>query len=410
MGVMESNSLSIVNYQAGSYIMVENQPNSKKNEGAFFILRSGKVQVESLVDQMLGQPSNVLQSGSFFGIVSAMSEQESTETAIALTDCSLIVVTKNTFGNLVMGSPAIALKIIRALSTILRHYDDELAARMIEAQDKIDNSENLFHTGEFFYNNKNYKYAAQIFAVYIESYTNNARKEQAQKYLDEMQVDIKQQEGFSRSYEDGDMICSEYMPGKEIYIIQEGKVKITKILNEQEVILAILETGDIVGEMSLLNNKERTANIIAYGKAQIMALEKDNFENIIMKSKELSTKLLAVLSERLWTIYKQLANLLIEDPISRLWDTLFTQILKQHILIDHQAKHEFSFGKQELLNMCGFSEEAGENAFEEVLACRWMSLTDEGKILCNNLEELRKTVESAHKMEIRKRKMRMAKP
>ncbi|MEM9424924.1 MAG: cyclic nucleotide-binding domain-containing protein, partial [Spirochaetota bacterium] len=261
-------TLSIVNYQAGSYIIVENQPNSQQKQGVFFIIRSGKVRVENLVDQMLGLQSHELSPGGFFGVISAMSAQGSNETAVALTDCSMIMVKSTKFGDLVLEAPSIALKIIRALSNDLRHYDNELALRMVDKNYSADNSLNLFHMGEFFYNAKSFNHAAYIFASYIESHPDGEKKQEAQDYLDKMGLTVEPPSGFSRTYQDEEMICAEYMPGSELYIIQSGKVKITKVINEQEMILAILDAGEIVGEMSLLNNKERTANIIAYGETK----------------------------------------------------------------------------------------------------------------------------------------------
>ncbi len=405
----DKGTLSITNYQAGSYVMVEDRSNDKKKQDTFFIIRSGKVQVENLVDQMLGQKDQILGPGGFFGVVSAMSGQESNQTVVTLTDCSMIMVKSTKFSDLVVEAPSIALKIIRSLSNSLRHYDNELAARIVDANHTKDNSKNLFLMGEFYYKAKELNHANMIFTSYLEHYPNGAQKSEAQNYIDEMGITVPSHNNFNRTYQDGEMICAEHMPGSELYIIQNGKVKITKILNNQERLLAILDAGEIVGEMSLLNHKERTANIIAYGETKIMAVSKDNFDRIILQNKNLATKLLIVLADRLWTIYKQLANLLIEDPLNRLWDTLLTQLLKQHVQCERKAKYEFSFGKTELLNMCSFSSEVGEKAFKSLMTNRYMSLNDEGKLVCNDLEELKKTVELAHKIEIRARKMRIAK-
>ncbi len=401
--------LSIVKYQAGSYIIIEDQPNSKKNQGAFFIIRSGKVRIETLVDQMLGLKNEVLGPGGFFGVISAMSAQESNETAVALTDCSMIMVKSERFGDMVLEAPSIALKIIRTLSNDLRHYDNELAARIIDENHGTDIASNLFRTGKFFYNEKNFGHAARIFSSYLEHHPEAESRQEAQDYLKKMNVAIEPREGFNRTYQDGEMICAEFMAGAELYIIQSGKVKITKLINNQEMILAILDAGEIVGEMSLLNNKERTANIIAYGETKIMAVDKKNFNRIILQNKELAAKLMTVLADRLWTIYKQLANLLIEAPLTRLWDTLQTQLLKQHVKCERRGKYTFTFGQSELLNMCGLPPEEGQVAFEELMKHRCMSLTEEGMLYCSDLEELKKTVESAHRTELRNRKMRMAK-
>ncbi|WGK70143.1 cyclic nucleotide-binding domain-containing protein [Candidatus Haliotispira prima] len=404
----KNSSLSVVRFQAGSYILIEDQSNDEKNQEAFFILQSGSVQVETLVDQMLGRQSHVLGPGGFFGVIGAMSARQSNETVVALTDCSMIMVKRSKFADLVAEAPAIAFKIIRSLSNDLRHYDNELASRMVDENHSSDNAINLFRVGEFFYNNNNFSHATHVFICYLEHHHDVEHRRKAQSYLHKMKVKITIHNGFNRIYEDGEMICAEFMPGSELYIIQSGKVKITKIINGQEIVLAILDAGEIVGEMSLLNDKDRTANIIAYGETKIMAVDKTNSEKIILENKELAKKLLIVLADRLWTMYKQLANLLIEDPLTRLWDTLSTQLLKQHIRFGRRIPYEFPFRKTELLNMCGLSKDVGETAFKELMDDRNMSLAENGMIYCRDLEELSKTVESAHKIELRTRKVRLA--
>ena len=410
MELVNKSSLSIVKFRTGSYVMIENEPaNSQKNGGAFFIIQSGRVRIETLVNHMLGVQSQILGPGSFFGVISAMSSQEANETAVTLTDCSMIMVKRAQFGDLVLEAPAIALKIIRALSRDLRRYDNELAANMVDADHSKETADKLFQTGEFFYNAKNPNHAAMVFTSYIENHPEGSHKQKAQNYLDRIGITVESPKGFNRTYQDGEMVCAEHMPGSELYVIQSGKVKITKIIETQEIILAILDAGEIVGEMSLLDNKDRTANIIALGETQIMAVNKNNFEKIILQNEKLAIKLLMVLADRLWTIYKQLANSLIEDPLTRLWDTLLTQLLKQHVECDRRAKHQFTFGKTELIKMCGLATNVGEEAFEKLLNHRCMSLTEEGMIHCNDLEEFKKTVDSAHHIEIRARKRRMVK-
>ena len=48
-----------------------------------------------------------------------------------------------------------------------------------------------------------------------------------------------------------------------MFIIQEGAVRITKVVDGREVILAVLKKGDMFGEMALLENKPRSASAIA---------------------------------------------------------------------------------------------------------------------------------------------------
>ena len=412
---MEISSLSVVKYQEGSYILIEDEPNSQKSQNSFFIIRSGKVRLETLVGQMLGAEHKILCPGDFFGVISAMSAHESNETAIAMTDCSVIMVQRANFGDLVLEAPAIAQKIIRLFSNDLRRYNNELAIRMIDENRTEDNTYNLFRVGEFFYEKENFDYAAHVFISYLEAHANAPQRTEAQSYLDQIDIEVKKRikkiveknKGFNRSYKDGQMICAEFMPGSELYIIQSGKVKITKIIRGQEMLLAILDKGEIVGEMSLLNDKERTANIIAYGDTQIMVVNKNNLP-MVLQNRELATKLLTVLSDRLWTIYKQLANVLIEDPVTRLWDTLFTQLLKYRVRFDRRVQYNFSFDQAELLNMCGLAADVGEPALAQLMSHDFLYVNADGMLACNDLDELKKTVDSAHRTEIRLRKIRLA--
>ena len=207
MELVNQSSLSIVNFRTGCYIMIENEPaSSQKNGGAFFIIQSGKVRIETLVNQMLGAQSQILGPGSFFGVISAMSSQEANETAVTLTDCSMIMVNRAQFGDLLLEAPSIALKIIRALSSDLRRYDNELAAKMVDADHSKDTADKLFQTGEFFYNAKNPNHAAMVFTSYIENHPEGAHKQKAQEYLDTIGFKVESHKGFSRTYQDGEMV------------------------------------------------------------------------------------------------------------------------------------------------------------------------------------------------------------
>ena len=52
--------------------------------------------------------------------------------------------------------------------------------------------------------------------------------------------------------------------GYLFYIIQKGQVKITKVVNDNEVMLAVLNPGDIFGEMAILENKPGSASAVAF--------------------------------------------------------------------------------------------------------------------------------------------------
>ena len=98
---------------------------------------------------------------------------------------------------------------------------------------------------------------------------------------------------FKRVYKDNTMICCEHEPGNELFIIQEGQIKITKVIQNKEVLLAVLKEGDIFGEMALIENKPRSASAIAFGTTKVMAVNKNNFEAMISNQPQLVARLIS---------------------------------------------------------------------------------------------------------------------
>ncbi len=106
---------------------------------------------------------------------------------------------------------------------------------------------------------------------------------------------------------------------------------------------------------------------------------------------QLATKLITLLSERIWTAYRQLANLMISDPTGRLYDTLLTLAEKNHVRIASRASYNFDIGGKDLLTMVGLDPVRDENLLMELLKNRWLKL-DQGKLICLDLSELEKQV------------------
>ncbi|TQE55833.1 Crp/Fnr family transcriptional regulator, partial [Leptospira interrogans] len=118
---------------------------------------------------------------------------------------------------------------------------------------------------------------------------------------------------------------------------------------------------DIFGEMALLDNKPRSASAIAWGNVQLLAINKANFEGMVKAQTQLATRLITLLSERIWTAYKQLANLMINDPQGRIADTLLTLVEKNRIKIAPKISYNFEIGTKDLIKMVGLSYPKDEN-------------------------------------------------
>lgn len=198
------------------------------------------------------------------------------------------------------------------------------------------------------------------------------------------------------------MIFCENEYGMELFIIQSGQVKITKVVDE-EVLLAVLKPGDVFGEMALLDNRPRSASAISFGEVTVMVINKDNFETMVTSQPQLATRLIVLLSERIWTAARQLENLTIRDRIGRVYDILLIQLEKQRITIRPKQSHNFQFGINELMNMIGQPKNTSESLVVELFDDKLITI-DEGKLICKDIAELEKVANFYRKKSAMERK------
>jgi len=404
---MPDTQFKVENYLPNSFITIE----GKKNSHNFYIILKGRVKL-SKENPVVGEDSHkALGPGDFFGVVSCMSVHERIETATALENISLISVEREKFGLLIQKNPVVAMKIIRFFSRKLRDFDQaitNLTFKNIVEEDPT----HLFNIGEYYFKKKAVNHAVYAFQKYLKYCPSGENRDQTLQRLKLLKAPFKAPEntsgdGMNRIYTDNTMIFCEYEPGNELYIIQSGKVKITKIVDE-EVLLAVLQPGDIFGEMALLDNKPRSASAITFGDVNLLAINKSNFEGMVQAQPQLATRLIQLLSERIWTAYRQLENLMIRDTIGRVYDTLLIQIEKQKLKIIPKQIHNFEFGLKELTNMVGLPAEKGEILMVQLLEDKHIAL-EQGKIICTDMQELEKTVHFYKKKSAMERKREASK-
>lgn len=387
---MADDQFKVENYQSDSFVMVEN----KKEAGNFYIIRSGNVRLSRENPVVAEDTDTIIGPGDFFGVISCMSGHARIDTAYAISNVSLISVKREQFGLLIQKNPVIAMKIIRFFSRKLRLFDQAITRLTLKDAAAEEDPEHLHIIGEYYLTKRHLNHSAYAFQRYVQYCPTGSNRERAIGRLKQLKAPLKVpdtiQQGLNRIYPDNTMIFCENEPGNELFIIQSGQVKITKIVDE-EVLLAVLKTGDIFGEMALLENRPRSASAISFGEVTVMAINKSNFEGMVQAQPQLATRLIQILSERLWTAYRQLENLMIRDTSGRIYDTLLTQIEKQKIQIRPKQLFNFQFGVKELLTMIGLPADKGEYQVIQLIDNKLFSL-EEGKILCHDIAELEKIV------------------
>jgi CRP-like cAMP-binding protein len=88
--------------------------------------------------------------------------------------------------------------------------------------------------------------------------------------------------------------------GTEMYIVQDGKVQITKeVVGGETEVLAVFERGDFFGEMSLLEELPRTASACALTAARLIEINGTTFDKMLRANPEIAVRMMRKLSRRL---------------------------------------------------------------------------------------------------------------
>ncbi len=103
-----------------------------------------------------------------------------------------------------------------------------------------------------------------------------------------------------RRYPRNATIVEEGLPGDYMYVIREGRVKVTKLSEDgREKILEFLGEGEFFGEMSLLDRAPRSASVKTLDPVRLLALSRNDFLSIMRASPDLAMAVVQELTRRL---------------------------------------------------------------------------------------------------------------
>jgi len=390
--------LAFVNFTANSYIIVE----GKRYADRFFIIRSGKVKLSKEVQIVAEEQGDILGPGDFFGVVSTMSGHSHIETAQAITDVTLISVQKEQFSQLIQGNAPVAMKIIMQFSKRMRYLDEALT-RLTLKNNAAEDPSHIFNVAEYYVKHNQYDQAFYAYQKYVKccpkgKYAGCRRAHEKNCPLCQKFQEAPKPGEMVRSYTKDQIVFCEGEPGEELFIIQKGSVKIIKITDNNEILLAVLKIGDIFGEMALLESKPRAAGAVAYEDCQLMAVNRENFQQMIKTQPQLIARLTTLLAERIWLIYKQLANTQINDPLGRMFDMLQIQLDKKKVDVNTVTNYSFDFGLKELGNMVGLSQGDAATYGKKLMENRTFQIISE-KLFIKDIKEIPRQISYYRKMQ-----------
>ena len=173
-----------------------------------------------------------------------------------------------------------------------------------------------------------------------------------------------------KSYPKGSVILFEDDPGDSLFVVRDGRVKVVLIGEDgREVILGVLGVGEYFGELSLIDDRPRSAHVIAMEDSNLLVLRREDFRKRVESSPSVAWSLLTELSRRLRRADDKIGGLVLLDVPGRIARLLLD-------LAEESGTNaiEKSLTHQTIAQMIGASRETVSRAMKDFQDAGWITV------------------------------------
>lgn len=204
-------------------------------------------------------------------------------------------------------------------------------------------------------------------------------------------------ERFAVTYEPGEIIFCEYEPGDAFYLIQEGRVQISRIMGDIEKTIDVLQPGEIFGEMAILEEAPRSATASAIERAKCLEFNRENFEILMGGNPAIALKLLKLFTKRIYDQRRRFMILTLDDVQARVADVfLMLNELQEQPAEDEEDERVFATTPEDVAHWAGLSPEETRHVLNHFVSQRRLEVMND-KIVLKNINEFVRFVTSRRK-------------
>ncbi len=191
-----------------------------------------------------------------------------------------------------------------------------------------------------------------------------------------------------KTYPMGSFIITEGSGGDFLFVLSRGAAKVMRESEEgREVIFAFLREGDIFGELSILDGRERSANVVALEDTEVYILKRNDFLNVLVGYPALSVQLLEELARRIRASDRQIEYLALKDSENRVLLALGRLAGESETAETNRNAMELKLPiQQDLANMAGTSRETVSRVLKS-LEKKGMITRSVGRVQLHDFED-----------------------
>jgi CRP/FNR family cyclic AMP-dependent transcriptional regulator len=118
---------------------------------------------------------------------------------------------------------------------------------------------------------------------------------------------------FAKTYAPGTVVFREGETGDEMFIIQRGKVRVSKDFSGKAHVIAVLGKGEFFGEMAIASRLHRTATVTAIDEVEALAFDRDGLLAMITRNPRIGLSIIDRLCRRLQAAHRKVQHLVQRD-------------------------------------------------------------------------------------------------
>ncbi len=229
--------------------------------------------------------------------------------------------------------------------------------------------------------------------------TNSAAPESRASYLDLLDDETTRlllSSGREHRYPPRMLLFNEDDIGDEVYVIVHGAVKVANFLAAREVVLDVLGPGELLGELSAIEARRRSADATTLTQVEVVTIPTATFIDFLAEHPSASLALLRYVSARLRETSQRQVEYGALDAIGRVCRRLIEMIDRYGRPSGTEVVLDMQLTQNDMAAWAGLSREAVTKALRSLRTLGWirtddraMTIVEEHSIRARAATELR---------------------
>lgn len=186
-----------------------------------------------------------------------------------------------------------------------------------------------------------------------------------------------------------------YLPEQssdKIYFLSEGRIKIGSYSSGgKEITKAILENGQVFGELALIGEEKRRDFAVCLEDSKICAVTLNEMKDLIKDHSKLSMFLMKIVGSRVLEIEKRLESLVFKDSRSRIVEYLEELVNKKGQRVGYEWVVRNFYTHQEIANITATSRQTVTTVLNELRAADILTFNRK-RLLVRDLDALKNEI------------------